>query len=437
MPSIAVIGTQWGDEGKAKIVDFLAENAEAVVRTSGGNNAGHSVEMNGTRYRFSSVPCGLLYPHVLGILGNGTAINPPELIAELAMLRSQGLSVENIRISSRAHVVMPYHLILDSLMDESRGENGDGTPSGSKRGIRPCYMDKIERIGIRMCDLLNPDEFAHKVRNIVKVKNRIISRVYGGVEQVDADDIIEEYLRCGRELAPYITDTGYLLATMLDEGKRVIFEGAQAVMLDPDYGTYPYVTSSHPSVGGVATGSGVGLNRINHVIGVTKAYTTRAGKGPFLTEIFNKAGDDLRDRGNEYEVTGQARRVGWLDAFALRYAVRVNGMEGLALTKLYVLQNLSEVKICTGYKLNGAALNAFPSSTDVMAGCEPIYETLPGWGRIDGFNTYEELPQTAKDFVCRIEELTGTPIMMVELGRGRNKLIKRDSLPEWLMGKEA
>lgn len=435
MSSIAVIGTQWGDEGKAKIVDLLAGNADAVVRTSGGNNAGHSVVVAGTKYRFSSVPCGILYPNVLGIIGNGTAINPPELLAELETLEKKGLAVQNVRISSRAHLVMPYHLVLDGLMDEARDDE-DGDPASARRGIRPCYMDKIERIGIRVCDLLNPDVFARKVRANTALKNRIITRVYGGVQQVDAEKTIAEYLEYGKKLAPYITDTAKLLNDMLREGKRIIFEGAQATMLDPDYGTYPFVTTSHPTIGGVACGSGIGFGKITHTLGVMKAYTTRAGKGPFPTEIFGPEGSELRDRGNEYEPNGNYRRVGWFDAVAARFAARINGLEGLALTKMNALRGLDEVKICTGYRLNGEELEEFPASAELLAECEPVYETLPGWGQIDGCNAYEELPQAAKDFVKRVEELTQVPVLVLEMGLGRNKIVSWGPVNEWLKDKE-
>lgn len=433
MPSIAVIGTQWGDEGKAKIVDLLAQRADAVVRSSGGNNAGHSVIVAGTKYRFSSVPCGILHPHVLGIMGNGTAINPPELLAELESLREDGLAVENVRISSRAHLVMPYHLILDELMDDAWGDD-ENNPAGSRRGVRPCYMDKIARVGIRVCDLLDPEGFARKVRANVTLKNRTISRVYGGIHQVDAEQIIKDYLGYADRLKPYIADTGYLLYQMLSEGKRIVFEGAQATMLDPDFGTYPYVTSSHPSIGGFFTGSGVGNRQITHTLGVVKAYTTRTGRGPLPTEVFGRTADDLRAQGNEYEASGSYRRIGWFDAMALRYAARVNGLEGLALTKMNALRDFREVKLCVGYRYENEILNVVPPSSDVLAQCEPVYETMPGWGQIDGCNSFEELPERARNFISRIEELTGVPVMVVEVGMGRNKLLVRGAVKDWING---
>lgn len=434
MSSIAIIGTQWGDEGKAKIVDLLANSADAVVRTSGGNNAGHSVVVAGTKYRFHSIPCGILYPHVLGILGNGTALHLPELLEEMNSLREKGLYVDNIRISSRAHLVMPYHLILDGLMDEARGDREEGDPASARKGIRPCYMDKVEGIGIRMCDLLDLDTFTRKVRNNVTVKNRIITRIYGGVQQVDAEEIIEKYLEYGKMLKPYIMDTGKLLADMLKEGKRIIFEGAQATMLDPDYGTYPYVTSSHPTIGGVACGCGVGLGSITHTLGVMKAYTTRTGRGPFPTEIFGPEGSELRERGDEYEPNGNFRRIGWFDAVAARYAVRVNGLEGLALTKMNALRDMKEVKICVGYRHGEDLIQEFPANSEWLSECEPVYETLPGWGQIEGCNSYKELPQAAKDFVNRIEELTDAKVMVLEMGLGRNKIVSWGPVNEWLNG---
>lgn len=433
MSSIAVIGTQWGDEGKAKVVDLLARNADAVVRTSGGNKAGHSVTVDGKIYRFSSVPCGIVHPEVMGILGNGVAINPAELVEELNDLESQGLSVKNVRVSTRAHLVMPYHIILDGLMDEARNqENGD--PAGARSGVRSCYMDKIEGVGIRVCDLQAPEVFAKKVRSNVALKNRIITRVYGGVQLVDAEKVIKEYLAYGEKLAPYITDTGKLLDEMMQQDKRVIFEGAQATMLDPDYGTYPYITSSHPTIGGVIYGSGVGWRKITHTLGVMKAYTTRTGRGPFPTEIFGSESRLLRDRGNEYEPRGENRRIGWFDAVAAHYAVRINGLEGLALTKMYAMRDLKEVKICVGYKLGDELIKLFPASAEVLSECEPIYETMPGWGQIDGCNSYDELPQEAKNYVERIQELTGVPVMMLEMGMGRNKIVSWGPVNKWLEG---
>ena len=433
MSSIAVIGTQWGDEGKAKIVDLLARKADAVVRTSGGNKAGHSVAVDGKTYRFSSVPCGIVHPDVMGILGNGTAINPAELTEELGALEAQGLSVKNVRISTRAHLVMPYHIILDGLMDEARNQE-DGDPAGARSGIRACYMDKIEGIGIRVCDLQTPEVFAKKVRSNVALKNRVITRVYGGVQLVDAEKVIKEYLEYGQKLAPYITDTGKLLDTMMQEGKRVIFEGAQATMLDPDYGTYPYVTSSYPTIGGVIHGSGVGWRKIAHTLGVIKAYNTRTGRGPFPTEIFGAESRCLRDRGNEYEPRGENRRIGWFDAVAAHYAVRINGLEGLALTKMYAMRDLDEVKICVGYKQGDQLIQVFPASAEMLSEYEPVYETMPGWGQIDGCNSYEELPQEAKNYVQRIQELVGAPVMVLEMGMGRNKIVSWGPVNEWLEG---
>ena len=285
-----------------------------------------------------------------------------------------------------------------------------------------------------MCDLIDPDTFVKKVRSNAAIKNRIITRVYGGVQQVDAEKIIQEYLAYGERLRPYIMDTGKLLDDMLREGKKVLFEGAQATMLDPDYGTYPYVTSSHPTIGGVACGCGVGLGSITHALGVMKAYTTRTGRGPFPTEIFGPEGRELRDLGHEYEPSGQFRRVGWFDAVAARYAVRVNGLEGIALTKMNALRDLDEVKICVGYRRGEELIQVFPASAEWLAECEPVYETMPGWGPIEGCNSYEELPQEAKDFVKRIEELTGTSVMVLEMGSGRNKIVSWGPVNEWLKG---
>lgn len=430
MPSIAVIGGQWGDEGKAKVVDLLAQSANAVVRTSGGNNAGHTVTVNGTKYRFSSVPCGILHKDCICIIGNGTAINPQELLAEIEDLKAQGLPVENIRVSNRAHVVMPYHIILDGLMDEVKEEGGKVDPASARHGIRPCYMDKYLKEGIRVCDMMDRELFAKKVRANVATKNRMITRVYGGFQTVNADDIIEEYTAYAEKLAPYVAETGYLLAQMIDLDNYVVFEGAQATMLDPDFGTYPYVTTSHPTIGGVLTGSGVGPHYISHVMGVMKAYTTRAGKGPFPTQLFGPEAHALRENGHEYETNGASRRVGWFDCVVAHYAARINGMDSIALTKMNSLNYLDEVKICTGYEVNGTLLKTFPSEAEDLDNVQPVYEVLPGWGSLDGCNTFDDLPENAKRFIARLEEQIGAPVSVLELGRG--KMIARGPLDGWV-----
>lgn len=435
MPSISIVGMQWGDEGKAKIVDYLAAGADAVVRTSGGNNSGHSVVVEGQRYRFATVPCGILHDNVLAIVGNGTAVNPPELVAEINALKDRGLPVENIRISTRAHVVMPYHVILDALMDEMH-EGDQGDPSSSRRGIRPCNMDKYARVGIRVCDMLDPKVFERKVRENVREKNRMITKVYGGVQQVNADAVIREYLQCAKALMPYIDETGALLADMLDENKTVIFEGAQATMLDPDYGTYPYVTSSHPTVGGVLCGAGIGVNRLNHTLGVCKAYTTRAGRGPFPTELFGREADEMREHTHEYELTGKYRRIGWFDGVAAHFAARINGFEAIALTRLNSLSYLDEVKICVGYKRGKEQVKYFPASADVLAACDPIYETMPGWGSLKGCKSYDELPAEVKNFIQRIEEIVGIPVEIVEVSSDRKCILSRGNVEHWFEEKD-
>ena len=423
MASTAIIGAQWGDEGKAKIIDRLASPAQMGVRTAGGNNAGHTVAVQDQIYQFRLIPSGILYPDVTCVLGNGTAIDPQDLLAEMRQLEERGVSLSNLRISLRAHLVMPYHKILDTLMEAARGREDLGTP---RRGIGPCYMDKVERIGLRVCDLLHPDEFAHKVKENVKIKNRYITKVYGGIETVDADAVVEQYLQYGRTLKPYMADASLLVYTAIQSGQTVIFEGAQATMLDVGMGTYPYVTSSHSAAGGVCIGAGIGPAMIHHTLGVMKAYITRAGEGPFPTELFGGEAQELRDRGNEYEMsTGLARRVGWFDGVMGRLAVRANGLESIALNKLDVCANMPVVKLCTGYKKDGSAIVDFPASLEDLANCEPIYEEFEGWGKLDFCKTYEELPEAARRFVARVEEICQIPVTMIGVGPGREQTIMR------------
>ena len=423
MASTAIVGAQWGDEGKAKIIDRLASSAQVVVRTAGGNNAGHTVTVQDQIYRFRLIPSGILYPDVTCILGNGTAIDPQDLLMEMRKLEERGVSLANLRISLRAHLVMPYHKILDSLMEAARGHEDLGTP---RKGIGPCYMDKVERIGLRVCDLLHPDEFAHKVKENVKIKNRYITKVYGGIETVDPDEAVDAYLKYGEALRAYMADASLMVYTAIQEGQDVIFEGAQATLLDVGMGTYPYVTTSHPAAGGVCIGAGVGPAMVHHTLGVMKAYVTRVGKGPFPTELFGGEAQELRDRGGEYESdTGMARRVGWFDAVIGRLAVRVNGLESIALNKLDVCANMPVVKLCTGYNKNGSAVGDFPASLEDLAECEPVYEEFEGWGKVDFCKTYEDLPEAAKRFICRVEELCQVPVTMIGVGPGREQTIMR------------
>ncbi|MDI3478199.1 MAG: adenylosuccinate synthase [Thermoanaerobacterium sp.] len=426
MSTLVIVGSQWGDEGKGKITDYLAEKADVVVRYQGGNNAGHTVEKDGIQYKLHLIPSGILYPDKICIIGNGVVLDPASLIEEINTLKSQGISVENLKISDRAHIVLPYHVRLDELEELSKGENDIGT---TKRGIGPCYMDKSERIGIRACDLVDPQSFKEKLMNNVQSKNKIFTKIYDSKE-MDFEKIYEEYMNYAEILKPYIVDTTSLLYDLIKKGKKVLFEGAQGTLLDIDLGTYPYVTASHPISGGVTVGAGIGPTMINDVVGVVKAYTTRVGKGPFPTELFNEEGDFLREKGHEYgTTTGRPRRCGWLDIVIVNYAVRVSGIRTFALTKLDTLTGLKKIKICTGYRYNGKIINNFPASLKDLAMCEPVYEELDGWAEdITNVKKFEDLPQNAKKYVERIEELTGINASIISVGPGREKTIIREEL---------
>lgn len=416
MSATVVIGAQWGDEGKAKIIDILAEKSDVIVRTQGGNNAGHTVEVNGEVYKFQLIPSGILYKDTLCIIANGVVIDPEGILGEIDMLEGRGISTENLKISLRAHVVMPYHKILDGIKEEALGDKEIGT---TKKGIGPAYMDKAERTGIRICDLMNEELFKEKVRENVKIKNAIIEKVYGG-QGVDAEEIIEKYLGYAERLRKYVTDTTILVYEAIQAKKEVLFEGAQGTLLDLDLGTYPYVTSSHPVTGGVCVGAGIGPTMIDKCVGVMKAYTTRVGYGPFPTELFDATGDFIRDKGHEYgTVTGRARRCGWFDAVIGKYAVRTSGLAEVAVNKVDTLAGLEKVKICTAYKKGEEIIKEFPASLEELALCEPIYEEFDGWGEISHIRNYEDLPENTKKYLKRIEELCNVKISMVGVGPSR------------------
>lgn len=424
MSSKVIIGAQWGDEGKAKIIDILSEEAEVVVRSQGGNNAGHTVVVDDKVYKFHLIPSGVLYEGTKCIVANGVVIDPEGILGEIDGIHAQGIKTDNLRISKRAHLVMPYHKVLDGIKEAYRGEGDIGT---TKKGIGPCYMDKAERSGIRVVDLYNEEVFKQKVRDNVHIKNKIIKCVYEQDIQLDAEEIIENYLEYAKRLAPYVTDTTVEVYEALREDKKVLFEGAQGTLLDIDLGTYPYVTSSHPITGGVCVGSGVGPTEIDECIGVMKGYVTRVGKGPFPTELFDEVGQQIRDVGHEYgTTTGRPRRCGWFDAVIGKFAVRTSGLTSIALNKIDVLSNLETVKICTAYKKGDEILKEFPASLEELALCEPVYEEMPGWGDIDHIRTYAELPQEAKDYVKRCEELCGAKITMVGVGPNRDQNIMVD-----------
>lgn len=424
MPANIVIGTQWGDEGKGKIIDILASRAEVVVRSQGGNNAGHTVVNNGQTYKLHLVPSGILYPGTACLIGAGVVLDPKDFISELDNLHARGVSTDNLKIDPRAHVVMPWHIVLDGLSEKFRGNSDIGT---TKRGIGPTYMDKYERCGIRMYDLTHPEVFAQKARSTGALKNKIITAVYGG-EAIDLDAVIREYTEYGKRLLPYLADVSVLTYEADKAGKTILFEGAQATLLDIDFGTYPYVTSSHPLSAGVCVGTGVGPRMISNIIGVAKAYTTRVGKGPFPTELNDEIGEKIRNVGGEFgTTTGRPRRTGWFDAVIVRHSVRVNGLDGLAINKLDTLSGLGTLKICTAYKMvDGTITRNLPPTLEELAGCTPIYEEAEGFDEdISGCKSFEELPESCKRYIARLEELCDCRIAMIGIGPDRSQILER------------
>ena len=419
MSSVVVVGTQWGDEGKGKITDFLSENAEVVARYQGGNNAGHTIVFHNKTYKLHLIPSGIFYDQKICVLGNGMVIDPKALVEELDYLHNEGVNTDNLRISNRAHVILPYHLKLDALEEERKGADKIGT---TKKGIGPAYMDKAARIGIRIADLLDKDVFTEKLERNLEDKNRQFERIYD-TEGFRLEDILEEYYSYGQQFAKYVCDTSVVLNDALDEGKRVLFEGAQGVMLDIDQGTYPFVTSSNPIAGGVTIGSGVGPTKINHVVGVAKAYTTRVGDGPFPTELHDEIGEKIRAIGNEYgTTTGRARRVGWFDSVVVRHARRVSGITDLSLNSIDVLTGIETLKICVAYRYKGERMEEFPASLKVLSECEPIYEEMPGWKEeISHARTLDDLPANARHYMERVSQLTGIPLSIFSVGPDRSQ----------------
>lgn len=419
MSSVVVVGTQWGDEGKGKITDFLSENAEVIARYQGGDNAGHTIKFDGVTYKLHLIPSGIFASDKISVIGNGVVINPKSLISELAYLHERNIGTDNLRISDRAHVILPYHIKLDQLQEDSKGDDKIGT---TIRGIGPAYMDKASRIGIRIADLLDKEIFETRLRTVLEEKNRYFTQIYNS-EPIEFDDIFEEYYEYGQQFKQYVCDTSVVLNDALDAGKRVLFEGAQGVMLDIDQGTYPFVTSSNPVAGGVTIGSGVGPSKIDKVVGVCKAYTSRVGDGPFPTELNNDTGQYIRDAGNEYgTTTGRPRRIGWFDSVVMRHAKRVSGITNLSLNSIDVLSGLETVKICTAYERNGEQILHYPASLKELAECKPVYEELPGWSEdVTGCRTLEELPENARNYIRRVSELTGVHISTFSVGPDRDQ----------------
>ncbi|MDB1940451.1 MAG: adenylosuccinate synthase [Clostridium sp.] len=424
MSAFVVLGAQWGDEGKGKMTDYLAEEAEVIVRFQGGNNAGHTVEVGDKQYKLHLIPSGILYDNKLNIIGNGVVVDPKALFTEIDYLEGEGVKVtpEKLIVSDRAHVIMPYHKILDKLKEKARGKNDIGTTG---KGIGPCYTDKFERSGIRVCDLIKENIFKEKLKENIDSKNKYIVNVLGG-EELNYNEILSEYLELAERLKPYVQDTSVRLYDEIKQDKTVLFEGAQGMLLDIDYGTYPYVTSSNTTACGVASGSGIGPTMVTNAVGIAKAYTTRVGKGPFPTELDNEIGGWIREKGHEYGVTtGRSRRCGWLDAVILKTTVRVSGLTSLCVTKIDTLAGLEKLKICVGYKFNDKVIDYFPASLDDLAKCEPIYEEFDGWSEeVAKARSYDELPENAKKYLTRIEELTDTKISIVGVGPRRDQTIR-------------
>ena len=424
MPANIVVGTQWGDEGKGKIIDIIASRADVVVRSQGGNNAGHTVVNDGQTYKLHLIPSGILYKNTLCLIGAGVVLDPKDLLSEIDNLSPRGVSFENLKIDPRAHVVMPWHITLDGLSEKFRGNSDIGT---TKRGIGPCYMDKYERCGIRVYDLVHPEVFAEKVRMTGKLKNKIITEVYGG-EPHDIEAIIKEYTEYGKRLAKYVDDVSVIVYEAAKANKTIMFEGAQATLLDIDFGTYPYVTSSHPLSAGVCVGTGVGPMIISNIIGVAKAYTTRVGKGPFPTELDDEIGEAIRNKGGEFgTTTGRPRRTGWFDAVIVRHSVRVNGLSSLAINKLDTLGGIGDLKVCVAYKKpDGTVIENFPAALEELADCVPVYETLKGFDDdISSCRSFDELPEACKKYIERLEELCDCHISMVGVGPDREQIIER------------
>jgi adenylosuccinate synthase len=418
--NLAVLGAQWGDEGKGKIVDLLTPRFDFVARYQGGHNAGHTVYVDGTKFVLRLIPSGILHAGVTCLIGNGLVVDPQAFFAEVDELTRHGISVENrLFVSDKAHLILPYHRDLDLLSEARRGERKIGTTS---RGIGPAYEDKIARRGIRVGDLADPKALEQNVKDNVNARNRLVQD-----STMDWQTVLGQLLEVGARLRPLVRDVSLMLHEAARAGKAILFEGAQGTLLDIDHGTYPYVTSSNATIGGVCTGLGVGPRAIHGVMGVVKAYTTRVGEGPLPTELSDEMGKRLRDGGNEYgAVTGRPRRCGWYDAVAVRYGVRVNGLDALALTKLDVLDGLEQIEICTAYRCGDRLIQEMPSDVAQLAACEPVYETMPGWeAPTKGVRRFDDLPEQARRYVARLEEVTGVPAALVSTGSDRDETIFR------------
>lgn len=423
MTATVIVGSQWGDEGKGKVTDYLSQESEVIVRYQGGDNAGHTIVFDGKTYKLHLLPSGIFYPDKKNVIANGVVINPLALVQEIQNLEQQGFSIHNLYISNRASLIMPYHIALDKAQEAAKGDAKIGTTC---KGIGPCYRDKVDRCGLRICDLMEPQIFSVKLKEELERKNKELVQLYDA-EPLDFLSIYSSYIAAAEILRPYVCDTAYLLDEEKKKGSKLLFEGAQGVMLDIDHGTYPYVTSSHPIAGGVTVGSGVGPHFITKVMGVCKAYTSRVGAGPFPTELCNEVGQQIRKVGHEYgTTTGRPRRIGWFDSVVLNHARRVSGFTALTLNCLDVLSGLDEVCICTAYLLDGKVIHHYPASFQELERCEPIYETMTGWSEdITTCTSFTDLPKNAQAYLEKIEDLTGLPIEIFSVGPDRKQSIIR------------
>lgn len=425
MSNVVVIGTQWGDEGKGKIVDLLAESADMIVRFQGGNNAGHTLVIEGRQFICHLIPSGILHPDKTCMIGNGTVLDPGVLIDEITSLKDRGISVEpgRLLISETAHVIMPYHKWIDH--GRERLLSGDAKIGTTGRGIGPCYEDKIVRKGIRIIDLIDPESFAEKLSAVIDEKNFYLSEYLKSDEVLDSKSIREEYLGYGEKLRPYVTNVSVAIREGIRKKKKLLFEGAQGTHLDIDHGTYPYVTSSNTTAGNACSGAGIGPTQLDRTLGIVKAYTTRVGAGPFCTELLDTTGDRIQEKGAEFgATTGRRRRCGWLDTVVVRNSVRINSLTGLAVTKLDVLGGLKQIRVCTGYRYKNDLIAEFPNSLRVLKECDPVYEEMPGWQEdITGAREFDELPENTQDYLKKIEDLTETPIQIISVGPDRKETI--------------
>ena len=421
MPVVAIIGAQWGDEGKGKVVDMLAEKASMVVRFSGGPNAGHTICNSYGKFSLHLVPSGIFYPHTVCLIGNGVVVSPSVLLGELENLQKQGVDTSRLFISSRAHLIMPYHTLLDELEEAAKGSKALGT---TKSGVGPAYMDKVARLGIRAGDLLDRDSLLHRLRFVLEQKNIVLTKVYGA-SPLSLEEVYSQYCQYAERLTPFIRETEPMVKQALERKEPILLEGAQGTLLDIDFGTYPYVTSSSPTAGGAFTGLGLSPTKLECILGVYKAYTTRVGGGPMPTELSDETGESIREIAHEYgATTGRPRRCGWFDGVVARFSASINGFSGVAITRLDVLDTFASIKICTSYKLNGDIIDQFPSSSAVLERCQPVYEELPGWqSPTNNLRRFEDLPQLAQSYVKRLEELIACPINIVSVGPKREQTI--------------